>query len=95
MSPRDKRPATHEANSRKGGFEGNYAKDVTRLMRQWQGLAREDAMGILFKEDRYILRDVHARPVDPFALDRLPTGPLITPRRGRVDWQRVMPFWRK
>jgi RHS repeat-associated protein len=62
---------TWEANSRKAGFEGNYAKDLKKYMDQ--GLSREQAEHVLQGEHDYILNDVHARPVSPAALDKLPT----------------------
>lgn len=64
---------TWEANSRKAGFEGNYSRDLRRYMQQ--GLTRGEAEQVLQGEDDYIQTDVHARPVDPAALDTLPSQP--------------------
>jgi RHS repeat-associated protein len=61
---------TWEANSRKAGFEGNYMKDLQRY--RSLGLSRADAEAVLSAEHDYIVRDVHARPVDPALLDELP-----------------------
>jgi hypothetical protein len=61
---------TWEANSRKAGFEGNYTRDLQYYMRQ--GLSRADAESVLQGEADYIVKDVHARPIDPFLMDELP-----------------------
>jgi hypothetical protein len=61
---------TWEANSRKAGFEGNYTKDLREYQRQ--GLSRQEAEYVLRGEQEYIVNDVHARPVSPHALDKLP-----------------------
>lgn len=53
----------YEQNARKGGFEGNYAKDFKRL--RDQGLSAEEARYVLQGEDEFIRQDVHPRPVDP------------------------------
>jgi hypothetical protein len=68
---------TWEANSRKAGFEGNYTRDLQRLM--GQGLSRAEAEYVLQGEADYIVNDVHARPVDPFKLDELPNQSYAEP----------------
>jgi RHS repeat-associated protein len=70
-APRNQHVKTWEANSRKAGFEGNYARDLRKLMRQ--GLTRKEAEYVLRGEHDFILRDVHARPLDPSDIDKLPS----------------------
>lgn len=71
--PRNLDTKTWEANSRKAGFEGNYARDLQRYV--LMGLPFEKAVDVLRPEVEYIETDVHARPIDPAALDRLPNQP--------------------
>ena len=68
---------TWEANSRKGGLEGNYDRDVQRYVDQ--GLTPEQARYVLQDEHNMILNDVHPRPVDPQLLDTLPNQALDPP----------------
>ncbi len=68
---------TWEANSRKAGFEGNYTRDLQRYIDQ--GLSPQEAEYVLQGEADYIVNDVHARPVDPFALDELPNQSIAEP----------------
>jgi hypothetical protein len=68
---------TWEANARKGGLEGAYANDLQGLINQ--GLSEGDAKSVLQPEDDYILNDVHARPVDPHALDSVPDQEPVSP----------------
>jgi RHS repeat-associated protein len=77
---------TWEANARKGGFEGNYARDFLNYMRQ--GLSQTEAEYVLRGEADFIVNDVHPRPVNPFALDELANQPQVC----RPEPQ---PFWRK
>jgi RHS repeat-associated protein len=67
---------TWEANARKGGFEGNYLRDLQRL--QAQGLSRAEAEYVLQGEAEYIVNDVHARPVDPHALQSIADQQLVS-----------------
>jgi Pretoxin HINT domain len=56
-------------NARKGGFEGQYQIERTRLIEG--GLTPSEADWVLEPELRWIRTDVHASPVDPTILDRL------------------------
>ena len=75
-APENLHVKTWEANSRKGGFEGNYTRELKRLVAQ--GLNVEDARSVLQGEHEYILNDVHARPVDPHALESAVDQQLVS-----------------
>ncbi len=59
-----------EANARKGAREGQLLSSYYKYLKQ--GLSPEDALEVLRPEVRYLVNDVHARPVDPRLLDKLP-----------------------
>jgi hypothetical protein len=59
-------PRTREGNGRKGGFEGNYLKDLARYMRGFPGRRQSRAgaaQDVLQGEFEAIPNDIHPRPV--------------------------------
>nr|WP_281720112.1 SpvB/TcaC N-terminal domain-containing protein [Nitrosomonas nitrosa] len=62
---------TWEANSRKGGFEGAFLRDLREYMRL--GLSRAQAEEVLAGERSWLETDVMARPMSREALESLST----------------------
>jgi hypothetical protein len=58
-------------NARKGWHEGEYLRQRRELMRQ--GLTRAQAEWVLEDYLRWIMNDIHATPVDPKKLNKLPS----------------------
>jgi hypothetical protein len=58
-------------NARKGALEGQYLQDRTDLIAG--GLTPEQADWVLEDQLHWIQTDIHASPVDPLILDRLPS----------------------
>jgi hypothetical protein len=69
-------PRALPENARKGAFEGQYLHDLAQLMSQGkegERLTREQAEWVLELERNWFENDIHATPVDPNDLDRLPS----------------------
>ncbi len=58
-------------NARKGWHEGEYLREKVRLISE--GLTPDQAEWVLEDYLRWIMTDIHATPVDPILLDRLPS----------------------
>jgi hypothetical protein len=64
-------PRAWAENARKAGFEGQYRLDLDLYMKG--GLTEDQAKWVLEPELNAIKNDIHASPVDPKILDRLPS----------------------
>ncbi len=62
---------TWEANSRKGGFEGQYLRDLEAYMEE--GLSRADAEKVLEGEKQWLETDAMARPISTEGIESLST----------------------